>query len=87
MADRQVTRTGKDADRDITKLCNPGQVWSPRSKAGAISDIDGGTHTYFVQSAGKARTNVQVINGASGKYLRTTADSSSKNNLDNLPDC
>ena len=87
MADRQVRQTGKDADDDIIALCSNGQSWSPRSKVGAISDIDSGTHTYFVQSAGTTRTNVQVINGANGKYLRTTADSSSSNNLDNLPDC
>lgn len=87
MADRQVKRTGKDSDGDITKLCNSGQTWSPRSKANAIADIDGGTHAYFVQSTGGPRTDIHVVNGPTGKYLRTTADSGSKNNLDNLPDC
>ncbi|WP_368858710.1 DUF3892 domain-containing protein [Roseovarius mucosus] len=27
------------------------------------------------------------MNGTTGKYLRSTADKSSSNNLDNLPDC
>ena len=39
MADRRVTHTGKDGDGDITRLCYPGQSWSPRSKANAIEPI------------------------------------------------
>ncbi len=85
MADRRVRRTGKDSDGDITSLCNSGQAWSPRSKAGAISDIDGGVHTYFVEEDGRA--DIIVVNAQNGKHLRTKPDSGSKNNLDNLPDC
>jgi hypothetical protein len=87
MADRQVTASGKDKDGDITKLCKAGETWSPRPKADAIRDIENGLHTYFVHQAGTTRVNVTVVNGATGKYLRSTADKSSKNNLDNLPDC
>jgi hypothetical protein len=36
MADRQVARTGKDRDGDITALCNSGAFWSPRKKWDAI---------------------------------------------------
>jgi len=86
MIERRVTQTGKDEDGDITKLCNTGEYWSPRSKALAIADIEGGSYAYYVLS-GTAKSLVQVVNGPSGKYLRTTADSSSANNLDNLPDC
>lgn len=86
MAERKVTKTGKDKDGDITKLCHPGEYWSPRSKASAISDIENQTHKYYVGS-GASKTYIQVVNGPSGKYLRTTADPSSSNNLDNLPDC
>lgn len=86
MIERRVTRTGKDEDGDITKLCNTGEYWSPRPKAPAIADIEGSSYVYYVQS-GTAKSLVQVVNGPSGKYLRTTADSSSVNNLDNLPDC
>jgi hypothetical protein len=87
MADRQVTRTRKDADGDITALCNPGSAWSPRFKADAISDIDSGGHTYFVQTPGTKRAEIRVVNGATGKYLRTEPDSATGNNLDELPDC
>ena len=86
MADRQVTQTGKDADGDITKLCNPGSDWSPRSKASAIQDIENNVHTYFVWS-GARRSDIEVVDGPTGKYLRSKADGSASNNLDNLPDC
>ena len=87
MADRQVTASGKDKDGDITKLCKAGEAWSSRPKADAIRDIENGLHTYFVQQAGTTRVNVNVVNGTTGKYLRSTADKSSNNNMDNLPDC
>jgi hypothetical protein len=86
MADRRVTQSRKDEDGDITALCNPAEPWSPRLKANAIADIDNGIHVYFVDRAGY-RTNVQVVDDPDGKYLRTTADTTSANNLDNLPDC
>ena len=95
MADRKVTHTGKDEDGNITKLCNSGQDWKSRSKAGAISDIENGTHTYFVKNGinryfvktGINRSDIHVVKGSSGKYLRSDPDSSSSNNLDNMPDC
>lgn len=83
MADRRVTRTGKDSDGDITSLCNPGEWWSPRIKAEAISDIKTGAHSYYVDEAGY-RSDVYVT---SDGHLKTQADATSKNNLDNLPDC
>jgi len=85
MADREVTRTSKDKDV-ITALCNPGISWSPRSKADAIRDIESGTHTYHVTWPEK-RTEVRVIDGATGKYLRTDRDNTTRNNLLDLPDC
>jgi hypothetical protein len=85
VADRRVRETGKDQG-DITSLCNPGEQWSPRVKADAISDIESGSHRYFVREEGD-NAWVRVVDGPTGKYLRTTADSSSNNNLDNLPDC
>ena len=86
MSDRAVLTTGKDSDGDITKLCNAGQVWSPRYKADAISDIENGIHTYYVPWQ-SGRTEIHVVNGPTGKYLRTDRDNTSKNNLDDLPDC
>lgn len=88
MADRDVTRSRKDRDGDITALCNPGASWLPRAKAGAIGDIESGLHRYFVPWSNGTRTPVRVVNGPTGKYLRTDKDDTTKNNLDDdLPDC
>jgi len=85
MADRKVRATGKK-DGHITSLCNSGQSWSPRSKSNAIADINGGDHTYYVDEAG-FRTEVHVVTINGVQYLRTVADKTHQNNLDNLPDC
>lgn len=86
MADRAVRKTGKDSEGDITALCNSGQSWSPRKKADAIRDIENGTHSYHVPWT-DGRTEIHVVNGPNGKYLRTDRDNTSNNNLDDLPDC
>lgn len=87
MADRKVTQTGKDKDRDITKLCRPGADWSPRRKADAIEDIKKDRHTYFVELPGLGRVDIKVVRGSHGDYLRTDPDKTTRNNLDDLPDC
>lgn len=86
MADRRVTATGKDGDGDITSVCNPGESWSPRMKANAIADIEGGLHTYYVEDR-SGRSDVHVVDDPDGPYLRTDPDGSASNNLDELPDC
>lgn len=88
MADRKVTGTGKAWNGDITSLCCPGQTWSPRTSADAIRDIESGLHTYYViWPPGQARTEIRVVHGPTGKYLRTDRDGTSRNNLDDLPNC
>lgn len=87
MADRQVTRSRKDSDGDITAVCNPGQYWSPRAKRDTVDDIERRLHTYFVQQPGSLRADIHVVTIAGRKHLRTAADASTSNNLDNLPDC
>jgi uncharacterized protein DUF3892 len=82
---RIVTKTGKDKDGDITSLCKDGEAWSPRSKAGAIADIKGGSIEYRVKSS--TGPLIEVVAGKTGDYLRSSADASSSDNLDNLPDC
>lgn len=84
MADRQVTRTGKDRYGDITALCGP---WGRTGKAMAILEIESRRYTYFVQDRFGRRADVQVVNGPTGKYLRTDRNSSCSDNLDNLPNC
>ncbi len=86
MADRRVTASGKDRDGDITKLCNHSS-WGSVLKASAIQHIETGMYRYYVQQPGTARVDVHVVNGPTGKYLRSDPDPNSINNLDNLPDC
>ena len=87
MADRAVYKTGKNADGDITALCSEGELWSPRSKANAISDIENKVHTYYVPWK-SGRTEIRVVNDPKkGKHLRTDRDNTTKNNLDDLPSC
>ena len=87
MAQRPVTRTGKDRDGDITALCNPGELWRRREKADAIRDIENREHSYYVPWPDGVKTDIRVVNGPKGKYLRTDKDNTSRNNLDDLPDC
>ena len=84
MADRRVTRTGKDSFGDITALCG---TWGRASKADAITEIEYGWHTYYVQDVYGRRADVHVVKGVSGKYLRTDPNPSCSDNLDNLPNC
>ena len=84
MADRRVTRTGKDSDGDITALCG---AWGRTGKALAIHEIEFRLHSYYVQDTYGRRADVHVVNGLRGKYLRTDPNSSCSDNLDNLPDC
>ena len=87
MADRRVTATSKH-DGDITALCGSWIGASSVDKVTAIYHIEQGIYTYYVNETG-TRVDVRVVRGDSrrGKYLRTTADRFSRNNLDNLPDC
>ena len=84
--ERRVRKTGKDKDGDITSLCNTPESWSPRMKAGAISDIEGGSIKYYVEEE-TPRSWVKVVDRGGRKHLQTTSDAHSKNNLDNLDNC
>lgn len=85
MADRRVTHTRKDNYGNITAVGAPGQSWSPRSKTDTIRDLESRANTYYVQWPEK-RTEIRVVNGSTGKYLRTDRDNTTRNNLDDLPD-
>lgn len=86
VAERRVTHTGKNADGDITGLCNPEEDWYSRLTAAAVADIESGTHSYYVEGTG-GRTRISVVDGPNGKYLRTAANRASADNLDDLPNC
>lgn len=87
MARRRVTHTGKDRNGDITSLCAHGEGWSPRKKWDAIQDIESGANSYYVRWQDSKETEIRVVNGSTGKYLRTDRDNTARNNLDDLPDC
>ena len=87
MADRAVHQPRHDSDGDITALGAPNTTWSPRLKWDVISDIESGLHRYYVPWLNSPATWISVVNGSTGKYLRTDRDSTSRNNLDDLPEC
>lgn len=85
--DRQVTRCRKDRHGNVLLLCNPGTDWSPRMKQDAIRDTEMGLHTYFVRWSDGQSTEIRIDQGPNGKYLRTTKDDPTRNDLEDLPDC
>ncbi len=84
---RRVTRTQKDNDGDILALCDPRQYWSPVEKNDAIRQIESGLYGYYVDWPDGIRTEIRVVQGQKGKYLRTDKDGTTRNNLDDLPNC
>ena len=87
MSYRRVKKTRKNSEGDITALCNPGEWWSPRQKVDAINDIENGTHAYYVQDNAGSKSDIHVVNGPTGKYLRSDPNGNASDNLNNLPDC
>jgi hypothetical protein len=87
VADRQVTNAHRNDQGDILAVCwkgSDGLKYSAR--AAVIAHIEAGTHQYFV--AEQAPSVWVLVRTRSGvKYITTEADSTSRNNLDNLPAC
>ena len=84
---RQVTRTRKNPDGDITHLCCAADARSgPVPVAEAIEQIRSGAVVYF-SSVDGSNAFVHVIDDPDGPYLRTDPDATAANNLDQLPDC
>lgn len=79
---KQVTHVRKDLNGDITAI---GQkyVWEHPLQS-AIANIEAGRESYFVLVNGIRATVIVASNGYR-KYLKTTADTTTKNNLDSLP--
>lgn len=82
MADSEIKNVRKDQDGDITHVGVRGSWdWSVSQ---VVSSITARTNTFFVMCP--QRANVIVAKTARGyKFLKTTADTTTKNNLDNLP--
>lgn len=87
MSARYVNQTAKDKGGDITASCNSRETCSPSQKATAIAEIESKAHQYKVAWADGSVTDIHVVNGPTGKYLRTDKDATTRNNLDDLPDC
>jgi hypothetical protein len=67
-----------------TSLCGS---WGSQSKSLTILDIELGTHRYYTHASNGTEADVEVVNGATGKYLRTDPDKTTADNLADLPDC
>jgi len=81
MADCQVTNVRKDRVGAITHI-GVRDSWE-LSEAEAIRHIEAGLNTFFVMCP--IRADVIVKWSGARKYLATTADSTTHNNLDSLP--
>lgn len=86
MIERQITNTKKDSSGNIVSFCNLAEWWSPRSAKEIQYDIEEDMYLYFVRVDGQ-KVEIKVINDLAKKYLRTDPDKTTKNNLDDLPDC
>ena len=87
MTDVQVTCIHK-RDRNskyegITHLGGGTWKWTRQE---VINSIENKTNTFFTRVDGN-RSNIGVVNGQNGKYLRTYADGEWNDNLLALPEC
>jgi len=80
---REVTAMRKAPKDTISHLCNEDAPWSPVTVRQAIRDIGAGTARYFARFE-DTLVEIRVVDG---RYLRTVADATEQNNLDNLPCC
>ncbi|PZE28386.1 DUF3892 domain-containing protein [Curtobacterium sp. MCLR17_042] len=82
MSDSVIKNVEKDRDGDITHVGVAGDwKWTV---AKVVTSIESGTNTFYVMRP--QRADVVVRSTAGGReYLKTTADTTTKNNLDNLP--
>jgi len=87
MADVIVTCINKTPRNDpyqgITHLGNSTGKWTRQQ---VIDWIENKSHTFYTQS-GSIRSDIGVVNGPNGKYLRTYANGKWNDNLLSLPEC
>lgn len=65
-------------------ICHPGELWSPREKEDAIDEIEHRRNRYYVLF-GDVEADIEVVDDPDGKYLRTVADLTVRDNLESLP--
>ncbi len=87
MADIQITCINKtprnNPHEGITHLGNSSGKWTRQQ---VIAWIDAGANTFYTSSGGN-RSNIGVVDGPNGKYLRTHANGYYNDNLLALPEC
>jgi hypothetical protein len=87
MADARVTcinKLNRDSKHEgITHLGGDGWRWTRQQ---VIDSINSKTNTFYTLVGGK-RADVGVVNGPSGPFVRTYADSVWNDNLLALPEC
>ena len=87
MADIHITCINKlprqNPYEGITNLGNSTGKWTRQQ---VIDWIESKAHTFYTQVSGN-RGNIGVVDGPSGKYLRTHADGKWNDNLLSLPEC
>lgn len=83
MEEVQIVGTRKDQNNVITHICTGG---TPVPKGDAIINIELGFRKYFTRVNGR-RAEVFVRSDGGTKYLTTSPDGTTRNNLLDLPDC
>lgn len=88
MDSRCVTHVRRNADGDITALCNPGEPWSPREKEDVIKDLEHKRpeYEYYLLYNGK-KVGIHVVHRENGPYLRTVHDEIEEDGLGYMPEC
>jgi hypothetical protein len=81
---RPVTGVRTDPLGNIVALCNPAEMWSPRSTSQIIRDIEADVHDYYVPAA-PGPLRVRVVPAGCGKRLWAAPEDTVCNNLHDLP--
>ena len=82
--ERRIYYKKSDKNGDITHIY--GNYWGPVTVQEAVYQIEHNLYQYYVDEDGY-RSNVYVEQTPLGhKFIKTYADKTSKNNLDNLPE-
>jgi hypothetical protein len=82
VADSEIRNVRKNTEGDITNV-GVKAIWN-WTVTDVVSSIESSNNTFFVNCP--QRADVFVAKTSTGKkFLKTTADTTTKNNLDNLP--